>query len=209
MSLHYAVQRKADHWFWLGQNQWITVPQFARLFEFIEDANTIGQQECRLPVTEWIIVPVELDEEDRPGQPALWQANCERSMRGRAGQRELRELEAALLALPEKRLIGDRLTDDEGGVCAIGCYAKHKGLDLSRFDPYESDEVGVAAGMPRLVAWKVVELNDVTLDTVWAVAADPLNRPETAYQGGIPHVRDMTPEERYEKVLAWVRSRLR
>ena len=150
------------------------------------------------------------DEEDRPGQFALWDANCRRSIKGQAGQRELRELEAALLALPEKRLIHGLLTDDEGGVCAIACYARHKGVDLSKFDPeYESDEVGIAAGMPRLVAWKVVALNDLELDTVWEVAYGPERRGWGLYKGGIPYVRKMTPEERYEKVLAWVRAQFR
>ena len=150
------------------------------------------------------------EEEDRPGQFALWNANCRRSINGKAGQRELRELEAALLALPEKRLIRDLLQDDEGGVCAIGCYAKHKGVDLSKFDPEdESDEVGIAAGMPRLVAWQLVALNDITLDTVWEVAHGPVQRGHGVYKGGIALVRDMTPEERYEKVLAWVRNALR
>ena len=149
------------------------------------------------------------DDEERPGQFALWDANCRRSMRGKRGQAALRELEAALLAMPEKRLIRDLLTDDDGGVCAIGAYARHKGLDLSKFDPEdESDEVGVAAGMPALVAWSVVALNDVTLDTVWEVSDGPLNRWDATYRGGIPLVRDMTPEERYEKVLAWVRANL-
>lgn len=149
------------------------------------------------------------DEEDRPGQFALWDANCRRSLRGKDGQKALRELEAALLALPEKRLIRDALTNDDGEVCAVGAYARHKGLDLSKFDPeYESDEVGIAAGMPPLVAWKVVALNDVTLDTVWEVADGPLNRWDAHYKGGVAVVRDMTPEERYEKVLTWVRSQL-
>lgn len=149
------------------------------------------------------------DEEDRPGQFALWDANCRRSIKGKDGQRELRELEAALLALPEKRLIHGALTDNDGGVCAIACYAKHKGLDLSKFDPEdESDEVGIAAGMPRLVAWQVVALNDITLDTVWEVAHGPIQLGRGVYKGGIPLVREMTPEERYEKVLAWVRARL-
>jgi hypothetical protein len=150
------------------------------------------------------------DEEDYPGQFALWDANCRRSLNGKVGQRELRELEAALLALPSKRLIHGALVDDEGGVCAIACYARYKGVDLSRFDPeWESDEVGVAAGMPRLVAWRVVELNDDLLDTVWAVADGPLNRWDATYKGGIPLVRDMTPEERYAAVLAWVRAQLK
>lgn len=149
------------------------------------------------------------DEEDFSGQYALWDANCGRSMRGRLGQRELRELETALMALSEKRLIKDALEDDHGGVCAIACYAKHKGVDLSKFDPeYDNDDVGVAAGMPRLVAWSVVALNDITLDTVWEVADGPLNRWDATYKGGIALVRDMTPEERYERVLAWVRERL-
>src|SRR5258708_3710768 len=110
------------------------------------------------------------DEEERPGQFALWNANCQRSIKGKAGQRELREFETALLALTEKRLIRDALTDGTGGLCAIACYAKHKGIDLSAFDLDESDEVGIAAGMPRLVAWEVIALNDIVLDTVWEVA---------------------------------------
>ena len=150
------------------------------------------------------------DEEDRPGQFALWDANLRRSLKGKAGQHALRELEAALLALPEKRLIRDALTDDEGGVCAIACYAKHKGVDLSRFDPEdESDEVGIAAGMPRLVAWKVVALNDIELDTVWEVAHGPIQRGHGVYKGGIPLVRDMTPEERYDAVLKWCRAQIK
>lgn len=149
------------------------------------------------------------DEEDRPGQFALWSANCRRSLQGKAGQRELREFEAALLALPDKRLIRGKLMDEDGGVCAIGCYARHKGLDLSTVDlEDESDEVGIAAGMPRLVAWQIVALNDITLNTVWEKAEGPIQRGYGSYHGGIALVRDMTPEERYEKVLSWVRQQL-
>lgn len=90
----------------------------------------------------------------------------------------------ASLSLPDKRLILGALEDEEGGVCAIGAYGKRKGLDLSKFDvDYETDEVGIAGGMPRLVAWKVVEMNDIQLDHV-------------------------TPEQRYEKMLAWVESNI-
>lgn len=119
------------------------------------------------------------DDEDFGGQFELWQANCERSMRGKNGQRELRELRDALLSLPEKRLIYGALENANGEVCAIGAYGKRKGLDLSKFDPDESDEVGIKCGMPRLVAWKVVEVNDIEL-------------------------RRVTPEVRYERMLAWV-----
>jgi hypothetical protein len=86
--------------------------------------------------------------------------------------------------MPEKRLIYGSLQDEEGGVCGIGAYARHKGLDLSKFDPEsDTDEVGIAAGMPRLVAWKVVELNDIELV-------------------------GLTPEKRYEETLRWVKSKI-
>ena len=69
-------------------------------------------------------------------------------------------------------------------MCAIGAYGKRKGLDLSRFDvDFDTDEVGIAGGMPALVAWKVVEMNDLQFD-------------------------HLTPEQRYKKMLAWVESKL-
>ena len=124
------------------------------------------------------------DEEDFPGEFELWQANVHRSLHGKRGQTELRELEAALLALPVPRLIYGTLTDDDGGICAIAAYGRHKGVDLSTFDAEEdSVDVGIIGGMPRLVAWQIVELNDSG--------------------------RRETPEERYVRVLAWVREQLR
>jgi hypothetical protein len=124
------------------------------------------------------------EDEDYPGQFSLYQANCKRSIRGKMGQEELKELRAALLSLPDERLIRGSLQDEEGGVCAIGAYAKHKGLDLSKFDAKEAtDEVGMAAGMPSLVAWKVVEVNDLELC-------------------------GMTPEKRYRAMLSWVESQI-
>ena len=71
------------------------------------------------------------------------------------------------------------------------------------------EAIGVQFGLPRLVAWKVVELNDILLDTVWEVMHGPVKPGYGTYKGGIELIRDMTPEERYEKVLAWVRARIK
>lgn len=125
------------------------------------------------------------DEEDHPGQFDLWQANCRRSLQGKRGKAELIQLRDALLALPDKRLIHGSLIDEDGELCAIGAYAKHKGLDLQKYDPEDAtDEVGIEAGMPDLVAWKVVEMND------------------EQYHSGF------TPEQRYEAMLGWVERQL-
>jgi len=127
------------------------------------------------------------EDEQFPGQFELWRANCFRSLAGRAGQRALRDLEAELLAMPVKRLIADAVARD-GEVCAVGALLRHRGVptrDLEAFgddDSEGTDELAVRRGaVPRLVAWLLVELNDVDLDNA-------------------------TPEERYETVLAWVRE---
>jgi len=134
------------------------------------------------------------EDEDYPGHFDLWQANCRRSLEGKRGQEELRVLRDALLAMPDKRLIHGSLESEDGEVCAIAAYAKHKGLDISAFDPeYDSDEVGIAAGMPRLVAWKVVEMNDMHF-----------GRYAFTERGAEP----MTPEQRYEGMMKWVESQL-
>jgi hypothetical protein len=194
------------------------------------------------------------EDEDFPGQGELWQANVERSLRGRAGQRALRELLEALEALPDKRLIEGHLVKD-GEVCtlgalvvekkslgrrreevleefnaalrdATGCTCLHRrsvhadgsgrcetcdrlvSEDMHRppgrrldfkpclsftEDPYDDEDgyeaaedtkqAAVDLGVPRLVAWRLMEVND-------------------EWYGGL------SPEERYEKVVAWVRKHL-
>lgn len=155
------------------------------------------------------------DEEEAPGQFALWQANCNRSLQGKKGQVALRELEAALLALPEKRLIADKMVDADGEVCAIGALAKHKGRDLlaephlgpdDEFDGEgEMEEIGVELGMPRLVAWKVVCKNDVDFsDSELVVFEGPYRWPAERPNAYVP----ITPERRYQKMLAWVQRQL-
>lgn len=138
------------------------------------------------------------DDEDFPGQFGMWQANCQRSLHGRDGQKSLRELEAALIALPNKRLIARELFDGSD-CCAVGALVRAKRITPKNDPERDMDMVGTECGMPRLVAWKVVELNDMDFSRRWA--------PETAEYGGGNWV-SYTPEERYAAMLSWVRSQL-
>lgn len=144
------------------------------------------------------------EDEDYDGQFNLFQANCRRSINGKAGQKSLRELEAALLALPEKRLIADELENADGEVCAIGAIKKYRGVVVDA-DPEDMESVGVELGMPRLVAWKVVCLNDVDIDGRYVEAQGPIHR----HQGRPCVFVPVTPEQRYEQVLAWVRRQIK
>jgi hypothetical protein len=146
------------------------------------------------------------EEEDWPGQFELFQANCDRALHGPKGQRALRELEAALLALPEKRLVSGELVQPDGEVCAVGALMLHRaairGLSreaaiewYSKIDPYATDETATEYfGLPRLVAWKFVEQNDIMCDQ--------------RFDKETQRMIDITPEERYERVLSWVRAQL-
>lgn len=149
------------------------------------------------------------DEEDYPGQFGLWQGNCQRSLKGKAGQAALRELKAALLALPSKRLIAENLVDAHGEVCAIGALAEFRGEitdEMIGQGEYDMEEVGIQLGMPRLVAWKVVEMNDLQFNGTQLLWAEgPYRWPAEQPYYYVP----VTPEERYERMLSWVQSQLK
>jgi hypothetical protein len=67
-------------------------------------------------------------EEMFPNQGELWHANLQRAIKGKRGQRDLRTLEAALLALPAHRLIeGYIARGDE--VCAVGAFALQRRVE--------------------------------------------------------------------------------
>jgi hypothetical protein len=139
-------------------------------------------------------------DEDYPNQWALWQHNLERHMNGPQGQRDLLDLHRALLALPERKLIGGRLADERGGVCAVGALAlarrcakgEEREAVLSELaalipeDDYDYGDttatVGRSVGLKYMLAWTIGELND--------------------------DFHKITDEERFERVLKWVEKNI-
>lgn len=142
---------------------------------------------------------------------ALFRGNVERALKGKRGQRALREMREALLALPEKALIEGALCDvayDENdkpvaiGFCAVGAFAFYKraragqpveeALEALASYPEDEDEQGTIEegrkrGLVYCLAWELAWMNDEGL-------------------GQWQH--SLTPEERYAKYLAWVESQI-
>ena len=150
------------------------------------------------------------EEESYPGEFELWQANCTRSRQGRKGGEGLRRLEAALLALPSRKLHNDVFVKTNGECCAIGALAVQEEIgrgstreeaitNCATGDATKVEEIGVKLGMPRLVAWAVAVENDQYEGRM--VAAPELPR-GTCF-------RQETPAERYERVVGWVQQELR
>jgi hypothetical protein len=134
------------------------------------------------------------------GRYSLWEQAVTNALSGRRGQAALADLEAALLALPEPRLIEGHLAH-EGEVCAIGALvlAKRTAAGESREtvlaemeravdpeDDWDAGDVTATMGkkhgdMAYAMAWRIAELNDEDCSGA-------------------------TPEWRYDYVLAWVRK---
>ncbi len=121
-----------------------------------------------------------------------WRGTVARAIRGKRGQAFLREMLAALDALPERRLIAGALAVEPGdaedaacGVCAIGSVGHERGVNMAALDPEDYDgiagEFGIAAALVREIEF----VND-----------------EGTY-------RAETPEERFVRVREWVASQIR
>lgn len=107
------------------------------------------------------------------------------AFKGKRGQAFLREMLAALDALPEKRLVQGELETPEGAVCAIGSVGRKRGMGLSKFDPDDIERVAGAFGIADSMAREIVWMNDEV----------------GSYKE--------TPEERFVRVRKWIESEIK
>ena len=124
----------------------------------------------------------EVDDELEAGR---WRGAVRSAIRGRRGQAFLREMIAALDAMPNKRLVSSVLIDEEGEVCAMGCVLKARGVKPEQLPDAEcpgdvADLTGLAEAMVREIAY---ENDDGTYGTE-------------------------EPEARWTRMRAWAEKRL-
>jgi hypothetical protein len=119
----------------------------------------------------------------------LYRGTVDRALAGKRGQAFLRDMLAAMNAMPEKRLIAYGF-EIAGEVCAIGTVTKARGIDMSDIDVDDHDYVGYVAAM--------------RLDIAESMAR------EIMYINDDAHDRsDETPEQRFTRVRAWAESRIK
>jgi hypothetical protein len=110
-----------------------------------------------------------------------WRGAVASAIRGNRGQSFLRELLAALDALPAPRLIAHDLVKN-GEVCAIGSVGLQRGVDMSKLEPSEPEPIAETFGIAGALVKEIEFVND----------------------GDFEWRGDMTPERRFQKVRAWV-----
>lgn len=149
----------------------------------------------------------EWDDEEGALRQGRWERNTRTTIEGKRGQKVLRELEAALVALPVKELT-DKLfwhEPDQMGrdiaaawgveaapqVCVLGAYARHKGIAYDDAEWLNPESVGEVApwaedklGMAYTLAWNLMWEND------------------EGWMG-------VNPRRRYDGILTWVRTKIK
>lgn len=132
------------------------------------------------------------DDCDDPLLLGRWRAQVKSAIRGKRGQAFLKELAAAMDAMPKKELIVDELIDDEGGCCAIGVVCKARGLDVSKIDYTDPEEVGGLVGVAHQMAAEIEYENDT-------------DQPKWTKDAAGKWIReDETPSQRWERMRRWV-----
>ena len=89
-----------------------------------------------------------------------WRGAVNAAIKGARGQQMLRELLAALDAMPEKILAADSLVTADGEYCTLGALGAARGLELSAIDPEDRTAVAKAFGIAEALAAEIMYLND-------------------------------------------------
>jgi hypothetical protein len=118
-----------------------------------------------------------------------WSGAVKSAIRGKRGQALLRDLLAALDAMPEKALIAEELVTPSGEVCALGCLARARGMDVSGVAPDDPENVAKLFGVSEALVQEIAFHND-DYNSWWGARAQD-------------------PAARWRRVRAWVASQLR
>ena len=131
-----------------------------------------------------------IDDYDDQKMLAMYRGRVASAMRGKRGQKMLRDLRDALDKMPDKRLVSRRLQTKAGDCCALGCLAFTKGIDLTQHeddDPYDLMELNAdLASMFDVAECMVREVEYMNDEGAWKE----------------------TPEQRWERMRRWVQKHI-
>ena len=125
-------------------------------------------------------------DDDDNGSFAMWRGQVASAIRGKRGQAFLRDLIAALDAMPEKELIAHELRKD-GAVCALGCLGAARGVALEDIDPEDHETLSETFNIAHQLVQEVEWVNDES--------------------GG--YWKTDTPAKRWQRVRDWAAQNLK
>lgn len=160
------------------------------------------------------------DYDEDPLAGGRWRAAVKSAIQGKRGQAALRELAAAMDAMPTKALAAESLVNADGEFCTLGVLGQARGMDMAPIDPEDWDAVAAAFGIAPAMVREIVYENDEGVDThkwVHVVICGPM--PEYGFRRWEHerHQRQVRVEldpavvaaERWARMRKWVAARLK
>jgi hypothetical protein len=127
------------------------------------------------------------DDTDNNWGLICWRGAVTSAIRGKRGQAFLRELLAAMDALPEHKLVSADLETANGEFCALGTVGRTRGIPNMRdFDPEDHECIAALFKIPHALACEIMHEND----NEWA------------------YWNNETPEQRFARMRAWIEGKL-
>lgn len=138
-----------------------------------------------------------------------WRGRVASAIRGKRGQALLIELAAAMDAMPVKELVAEVLEAD-GEFCTLGVLGAARGIDLSKLDPEDYDQVATAFGIAPCMAQEIVFENDERVDdekwVQWTVCG-PM-RPWENHKRSDWRPTENAAANRWKRMRQWVADHL-
>ena len=127
--------------------------------------------------------------DDFPSSPEeQWQDICYRgavnsALKGKRGQKFLKEMLSAMDAMPVKELIHHELKF-KGQYCALGVVGNARGIDMSKIDPDNPAQVSATFDIAKAMCREIVFMND---EACWS---------------------NETPARRWSRMRTWVAEQI-
>ncbi len=143
-----------------------------------------------------------------------WRGAVTSAISGKRGQQFLRELAAALDAMPDKRLIADELQAD-GAYCTLGVIGAARGLDMAHMDPYECEAVSALMKVAPALAAEIMFENDESVDAYDWIDVEIHGPMRPHYPDWGRHTRTVrvaakaVEERRWWHMREWVRKNIK
>jgi hypothetical protein len=146
-----------------------------------------------------------------------WRGAVMAAIRGARGQALLRDLAAALDAMPDKRLAADVFVADDGCMCALGVLGAARGYDLASLnqndpDVFDGEVVALTFGVAKALVLEIMNENDDdTFVNEWRTVSYEIEGPLRPWESRIKHrrVRDVTaPAHLWRHMREWVRRHI-
>jgi hypothetical protein len=147
--------------------------------------------------------------DDDPLALGRYRAQVASAIRGKRGQALLRELLAALDAMPEKQLVAGELEAD-GQFCALGVVGQARGLNLAAIDTYDVEALGGTFNIADQLAREIMWVNDEHVaDNQWdqVEICGPMRPWDCAYHD-VRVRNESAASQRWQVVRDWVEAHI-